>query len=157
MRILLLFVLAYAPLLFGGRTSIEAENVDYDGKQIRMAGAIKVAHEFGDLACQKGVILMKGRMNPERILLYGDVVAVLKDGSILTAEEADINCETLEGVFTATSPHKVEYTTRVEEGPVKTMSRSMRVIMKKLPGKSEYIVSDVEAAGSVNIEYQQEE
>lgn len=158
-NLVLLMLLVCLPLTAANRTSLEAESVDYDGKKIRMAGAIKIAHEFGDLACNKGVILMKEGMNPERILLYGDVVVVLKDGSILASEEADINCETLEGVFRSTSPQKVEYTTRVEEDkkavPVKTMSRSMRVTMKK-GTKSEYVISDVQADGAVNIEYTQE-
>lgn len=167
MRLALFFILFFMPL--HARTSIQADSADYDGKQIRMAGAVHIEHEFGNLSCDKGVMLMKDaaqkRLDLDRILLYGAVEVVLHDGSILTSEEADINCDTLEGVFTSGDPeNKVVYITRVEEEgkavPLKTMSRTMRVTMKKQAGpdgkKAEYVVQDVQAEGAVNIEYQQE-
>lgn len=172
MRLIILFILLSVQsttLLFAApKTSIEADNADYDGKKIRMVGAVHIQHEFGNITCDKGVLLMKEssekRVDPDRILLDGAVSVVLHDGSVLTSDEADINCETLEGVFTAIAPQKVVYITRVEEGdnavPVKTMSRCMRVTMKKQAGqegqKAQYVVQDVQAEGAVNIEYQQE-
>ena len=168
MRLILAVVLLITPVFAAEKTSIEADNADYDGKKIRMVGAVRINHEFGNITCDKGVLLMNDvsekRLDPERIILEGSVRVVLHDGSILTSDEADINCYSLEGVFVATAPNKVVYVTRVEEGdkavPVKTMSRSMRVTMKKQAGKAgqktQYVVDDVQADGAVNIEYQQE-
>lgn len=169
MRRLLAFFLLTLPAHATVKTSLETDNADYDGKQIRMVGTVRIQHEFGNLACDRGHILIKekgqSRLDPERIFLNGSVKVVLHDGSVLTSEEADINCETLEGTFTAAAPKKVVYVTRVEEGdkavPVTTMSRCMRVSLKKQAGhtdgqKSKYVVEDVQAEGAVNIEYQQE-
>jgi len=168
MRLIILFVLCLSSLHAAPKTIIAADNADYDGKKIRMLGAVNIQHEFGDIHCDKGVLLMKEasekRICPERILLYGAVNVVLQDGSVLTSEEADINCETLEGVFTSAAPMKVVYCTRVEENgkavPVKTVSRSMRVTMKKVQSddtkKLEYVIHDIQAEGAVNIEYQLE-
>ncbi|MCE5293510.1 MAG: hypothetical protein LLF94_02710 [Chlamydiales bacterium] len=164
MRLLLLFLLLCGSL--HAKTSIQADSADYDGKKIRMAGGVRIQHEFGNIACDKGVMLMKEapevRLDLDRIMLNGSIELILHDGSVLTAEEADINCKTLEGVFTATEPNKVIYLTRVEEDgqaiPVKTMSRSMRVTMKREQNGSgsQYVIQDVQALGAVNIEYQQE-
>lgn len=169
MRLIIVMLLLSSPINAASKTSIETDNADYDGKQILMHGSVRINHEFGNLACDKGVLVVKedgqSRLDPDRIFLYGAVRVVLHDGSILTSEEADINCHTLEGVFTATAPQKVVYITRVEEGdkavPVTTMSRCMRVTMKKQSGqavgqKSQYVIQDVQAEGAVQIEYSQE-
>lgn len=145
-------------------TEIEANQADYDGDKIRLTGKVHIQHEFGEIFCDRGVMLMmKGekRFSPERILLNDNVEVKLKDGSILTSEQADIDCITLIGLFTATAPQKVEYLTLMLEGdktfPVKATSRAMRVTMKKADTpKSEYVIQDVQAEGAVNIEYQNE-
>lgn len=163
MRLLLLFIVCVCSLQ--AKTTMEADSADYDGKNIRMAGNVHIEHEFGTIDCLKGVVVMKEgskmRFDPDRILLSGEVLVVLHDGSELRSDEADINCDTLEGVFTAEAPQKVEYVTRVEEAgktvPVKTMSRAMRISMKKEEATSQYVVQDIQAEGAVNIEYQQEE
>ncbi len=161
----LLFTLCTLLLEASPRTNLEADRADYDGNKIRVEGAVCIRHEFGDIRCDKGVLLMKAgsekRLDLDRILLYGAVEVVLQDGSVLTSDEADINCQTLEGVFTAAPPEKVTYLTRVEEDgqtvPVKTQSRAMRVQMKKQEGeKTQYVIHDVQAEGAVNIEYQHE-
>ncbi len=162
MRYLFVCLLFLLPLEGASRTKIEADSADYDGKKIRMCGKVFLQHEFGNIRCDKGVMLMKEgsdkRIDPERIMLYGSVEMVLKDGSILKADEADIHCTTLEGVFTAEAPNKVSYFTRIEEEgktcPVKTTSRAMRIIMKR--ENQEYVIHDLQAEGAVNIEYQQE-
>lgn len=164
MRLLILSVILALPLHAVNKTGIEANSADYNGKQISMAGSVYIQHEFGNIRCEKGVMLMKPtsekRLDPDRIILSGAVEVVLHDGSVLTSDEADIDCKTLEGVFTAQAPQKVVYITRVEEEgnsvPVKTMSRAMRVIMKKEQNneKSSYVIQDIQAEGAVNIEYQ---
>ena len=162
MILLIIFLLLGNSLYADAVTQIEAQAADYDGKKIRLSGGVHIMHEFGEISCDRGVMLltenMAKRATPGRILLYGAVEIKLHDGSILTSEEADINCQTLEGVFTAQAPQKVIYLTRLSEGdrtvPVKTISRAMRVHMKKSDGpKSEYIIRDVQAEGAVNIEY----
>ena len=159
---IIICLLFFVPLEGANRTKIEADSADYDGKKIRMCGKVFLQHEFGNIRCEKAVMLMKEgsdkRIDPERILLYGNVQVGLRDGSVLHADEADINCMTLEGVFTAEAPNKVSYLTRIEEEgkscPVKTTSRAMRVIMKR--ENKEYVIHDLQAEGAVNIEYQQE-
>ncbi len=163
MRLLIVCALFVMPLYASAKTGIEANSADYDGKKISMAGSVYIQHEFGNIRCEKGVLLMKPasdkRFDPDRIMLSGAVEVTLHDGSILTSDDADIDCKTLEGVFTANAPQKVVYITRVEEEgnavPVKTMSRAMRVVMKKEEGdKSSYVIQDIQAEGAVNIEYQ---
>lgn len=152
-------------LLAAPLSHLEAGDVDYDGKKINLVGAVKLTHQFGAIACDKAVLLLPEReaeakmLSPERILLYGNVYAQLRDGSTIASEEADIYCPTLEGVFTATPPQKVVYSTLMVDGketiPVKASSRAMKVIMKKSDGpNSSYIVHDMQAEGSVTIEYQ---
>jgi hypothetical protein len=145
--------------------NIEASQVDFDGKKIRLAGDVHINHQFGEIRCEKGVLLLdeqrvqdKKHM-PSRILLSGSVEIKLKDGSVLTSDEADIDCKNLEGVFSSTPPNKVTYLTLfLEQGktvPVKALSRAMRVLMKKSDGpKSEYVVSDVQGIGAVSVQYQ---
>lgn len=146
-------------------THIEANDIDYDGKKIRLTGAVQLNHQFGDIACDKAVLLLSENdtevkmMTPQRVLLYGSVYVKLRDGSIIVSEEADIHCPTLEGIFTANPPQKVVYTTFMIDGkdtiPVKASSRAMKVIMKKSDGpNSSYVVNDMQAEGSVTIEYQ---
>src|SRR5215469_10631509 len=90
--------------------TVEASNVDYDGKKIRLAGEVHIVHQFGEIRCEKGVLLFDEenpqakKLSPTRIMLHGDVLIKLHDGSELEADEADINCKTLEGVFTANAP-----------------------------------------------------
>jgi len=161
---MILFLMLFLFFLPLEATEIEANKAEYDGDKIRLTGNVHIEHDFGEIHCDRGVMLMaKGqkRYAPERILLNDNVHVKLKDGSILTSEEADIDCQTLVGLFTAKAPQKVEYLTLMLEGdktfPVKATSRAMRVMMKKqeIP-KSEYVIQDVQAEGAVNIEYQNE-
>lgn len=142
--------------------NLEADQIDYDTKKIRLAGKVYIVHQFGEIRCDKGVLLFEDehstKLSPSRILLNGTVKIVLQDGSIITSDEADIDCKTLEGVFVATAPQKVSYVTRVVEQnkshPVKVASKALRVLMKKVDGdKSEYVLADVQGEGAVSIEY----
>lgn len=160
------FFCAFSCLLIAApMTQIEANDIDYDGKKICLRGKVKLNHQFGDIMCEKAILLLsendtESKMTaPQRILLFGDVYVKLRDGSSITSEEADIHCPTLEGVFTSEPPQKVIYTTFMIDGketiPVKASSRAMKVIMKKSDGpNSSYIVHDMQAEGSVIIEYQ---
>lgn len=161
------FVFLFLMVASMDATEIEANQADYDGNVIHLTGDVHIKHEFGEIFCQRGQLIMAGnqkRMHPSRILLDENVKVKLKDGSVLTSDEADIDCNTLIGLFTATAPQKVSYLTLMQEGekncPVKATSRAMRVTMKKALDasnegkKSEYIIQDVQAIGAVNIEYQ---
>ncbi|MBS0655742.1 MAG: hypothetical protein JSR46_08190 [Verrucomicrobia bacterium] len=164
--ILTLFSVCVSPLAATPLSHLEAGDVDYDGKKITLVGAVHLTHQFGAIACDKAVIILPERegeakmlLTPQKILLYGNVNVQLRDGSTISSEEADINCPTLEGVFTANPPLKVVYSTLMVDGketiPVKASSRAMRVIMKKSEGpNSSYVVHDMQAEGSVQIEYQ---
>jgi hypothetical protein len=146
-------------------TQLEANDVDYDGKKIRLAGSVRIDHPFGELCCEKAVLLLaegsetSKKMIPERILLEGQVHVLLQDGSSLVSDEADLDCKTLEAVFTATLPTKVIYTTSKDGGvngiPIRASSRALRVKMKKdvASNSSEYALSDVQGEDAVTIEY----
>jgi len=144
-------------------SEIKAKDVDYDGKRITLKGDVKIEHRLGRLACNKATIFLlqakdteEKNLTPEYITLEGGVIAELKDGSILHSQLAEINCQTLEGVFTSPNPEKVTYIAQMKEGektvPVKTTSSAMRVRMKKK--ENEYVFSDFQGEGSVSIEYQ---
>lgn len=143
--------------------NLEADQIDYDTKKIRLSGKVYIEHHFGEIRCDKGVLLFEdeqsSKLSPSRILLNGAVEIILQDGSIITSDEADIDCKSLEGVFVAVAPKKVSYVTRVVEEnrsvPVKATSRALRVTMKKASGsKSEYELADIQGEGAVSIEYQ---
>jgi len=161
-RGLFLLFLWCLPLQANVVNSLEADIVDYDSKKIRLNGHVHIVHQFGEIRCSKAVLLFdaegQDKLSPSRILLDQDVSMVLKDGSLITSDEADIDCKTLVGVFVCTPPSKVSYLTRVvdhnEAVPVKATSRAMRILMKKTSGpKPEYVVADVQGEGAVSIEY----
>ncbi len=142
--------------------SLEANVVDYDTKKIRLNGAVHIVHQFGEIRCEKAVLLFddaeENTLSPSRILLDSDVSMILKDGSVITSDEADIDCKALVGVFVCLAPSRVCYMTRVVDHdkamPVKVTSRAMRILMKKTEGpKPEYVVADVQGEGAVSIEY----
>lgn len=167
--VLFLFLLYSSCALFADQdvvrtiSEIKARDVGYDGRKIRLTGDVSIDHRLGLITCDKAELLMpdescgtKG-MTPERIFLQKGVKLILKDGSTLTSDEADINCLELSGVFTATLPNKVVYTAFVEEDgkklPVVTSSRAMRVTMKKDENTSQYVLSDMKGEGAVSIQY----
>lgn len=143
--------------------NIEASQIDYDTKKIRLSGAVYIVHEFGELRCEKGVLLFEEaqstKLSPSRILLEGDVHITLQDGATIASDEADIDCKSLEAVFVCIPPKKVSYIMKIVEDaktvPVKATSQALRVLMKKSDGpKSEYVIADLQGEGAVNIEYQ---
>lgn len=143
--------------------NVQADQIDYDTRKIRLAGAVWILHEFGEIRCEKGVLLFEetqtAKLAPRRILLEGSVQVTLQDGSTISSDEADIDCASLEAVFVSKSPAKVVYITRVVDDkvsvPVKATSQALRVLMKKSEGsKSEYVLADLQGEGAVRVEYQ---
>ncbi len=155
-------------------SDVKAKDVSFDGKRIILTGDVVIEGRLGIINCERAELFLpdsnesrhseKGHsketspaLSPDRILLKNSVTLELKDGSSLTADEADINCIDLEGVFHAKPPHKVVYVAYVEEDgvrvPVKTTGNTMRVKMKKDEKSSAYILSDVQGEGAVTIEY----
>ena len=151
-------------------SEIKADDIDYNGKKICLAGSVRIDHHLGMLHCDKAeLVLLDGHKEvknagpaptsaPERIILQHNVQLEMKNGSSLVADHADINCLELEGVFTAALPHKVVYTTYLEEEgkrvPVITSSQTMRIKMKKDEKTAQYVLSDIQGEGAVTIEYQ---
>ena len=87
--------------------SLSAQSVDYDGNNIRLGGGVNIEHHFGMVSCEKAVISLKNvdesrktkvGFDPDRMLLHGNVKIQLRDGSHLLSDEADINCQDLEGI-----------------------------------------------------------
>lgn len=146
-------------------SAIHARDVEYDGTKIRLAGDVFIENHLGQIFCDKATLqlpsgdesMVKG-LSPENIWLQGHVKIKLPDGASLTANEADINCIELEGLFTAIPPDKVIYITHMQDGkqriPVKTSSNAMRLKLKRVEDSSQYEISDVKGEGSVAIEYQ---
>lgn len=169
--LLFLLIWAFCPLpVFANQdvvrtiSEIKARDVSYDGRKIRLTGEVSIDHRLGFITCDKAELLMpdeqtgaKG-LTPERIFLQKGVKLVLKDGSTLTSDEANINCVDLSGLFTADVPNRVVYTTFVDEDgkrmPVITSSRAMKVTMKKDESTSQYVLADMQGEGAVSIQYQ---
>jgi hypothetical protein len=145
-------------------SELKARDVGYDGRKIRLTGEVSIDHRLGLITCDKAELLMPEEsvtgksLTPERIFLQKGVKLVLKDGSTLSSDDADINCLDLSGVFTADAPNKVVYTTFVEEDgkklPVITSSRAMHITMKKDENTAQYVLSDIQGEGAVSIQYQ---
>ena len=148
---------------------LRAEDVNFDGKQVHLAGSVYVEHTFGKLECEKAVLILEEKQQvgsaiargfyPTRILLEGAVQVELHDGSSLTADDADIDCAKLEGVFTSDLSRKVVYISYVQEGfwrsKVKAESRALRLKMKRGEGKNPlYTFTDLHSEEAVHIEYE---
>lgn len=148
-------------------SEICADDIDFNGKKMYLTGNVRLTHTFGSLWCDRATLfLAKEHMGdlkhsmPEKILLEDHVKVVMKDASVLTADYAEIYCETQEALFTAKAPNKVEYKTTVAEDegkrvPIKTTAERIRLKLKK--EKSEYVIEDLQGEGAVCIEYQNQE
>lgn len=147
---------------------IKSQDVSFDGKRVLLSGKVIITHTLGILSCDKAILVLSSKVDtpkngsPEKIILQKNVKVDLKDGSVLTADDADIDCVDLEGVFTAIDPNKVIYLTYMQEGerrvPIRTKSSAMHLKMKKeeKEGSSQYVLSDIRGEGAVTIEYEVE-
>jgi hypothetical protein len=169
MKRFLLFFLLFCPALWAKSemmtvSEVKARDVSYDSHEIRLTGDVFIDHKFGLIYCDKATFIMAqpsdGAPKPfqaEKIILEGKVKVELRDDSTLSADEAILDCEALEGRFKAVHPNKVVYVAMMqEEGkktPVKTSSSQLYVKMKKEEGAAEYTIADLKGEGSVAIEY----
>lgn len=170
MKIIPYVILLFLPFIAEGvavpLSGIKAQDANYNGKTIVLIGDVSIDHQFGKLYCDKATLLLQpadaaeGRnFAPEKILLEGKVRAELQNGNSLNAQFAEIDCLTLEGVFTAQEPEKVVCVTFIEgknddkKTPVRTSSQSMRVKMVKAEKTAEYVFSELKGEGKVSIEY----
>lgn len=139
--------------------NIEAEHIDFNEKTIHLVGNVKVDHEFGVIHCQEGTLILRqekkeGETLPvERILLKNDVSIKFSEGHMLLADEGEIDCATLEGVFLASPAHVVTYLSTSENGPLKA---PLKATSKALKGKitksaAGYELTALRGEGAVHI------
>ena len=156
-------------------TKLVADDVDYDCKRMILAGSVFLDHAFGTIACDKAVLIFAqeqengtdqavaamptGGFSPKILELHGNVFIALKDGTTLSSDDAEIQCATMEGVFTSNKPNKVYYTTSVQEGTaaskLRAESQAIRLKMTKVGGDNpQYAFTDMQSEGAMNIEYE---
>ena len=140
---------------------VEAEHVNLEDKTLHLVGHVKVVHEIGVLHCDESTLLMPQEKKEgeniavNTILLKGKVVIDFTDGSHLFADEGEIDCRTLEGIFIAYPPEKVLYTAFATDDhqriPVRATGRALRAKITKTP--LGYSLTSMRGEGAVNIEY----
>lgn len=141
--------------------NIEADSIDYSGKTITLIGNVQLIHNLGNLQCDRGILYLSAAKEANQeipidtIFLQGNVHIRYSDGSDLTCDEADINCQTLEGIFTANPPSKVVYSSFAQEKDHKIPIRASGKILKGSIIKSPqgYTLSSLKGEGAVAIEY----
>ena len=157
---------------------VSADCMNYDGKKVLMVGHVFLEHTFGVLQCDKALLLLTQaclpkidasqeqmppkKFSPVRIQMEGSVYIVLRDKSTLSSDEADIDCTTLEGIFTAKAPNKVKYTAFMPSGSsqskVTCLSPQLHIKMTKMGEKNpEYICTDLQGKDGVHIEVEEME
>lgn len=140
---------------------VEAEHVDFDEKIIHLVGHVKVAHEVGLLQCDEATLLLPHEKQAteqtavQEILLKGNVLVQFTDGSSLTADDGEIDCQALKGTFFCHPPNKVVYTGFSGDGdekiPVRATGRALHANITKTP--QGYTLTSLRGEGAVNIEY----
>lgn len=140
---------------------VEAEHVDLEDKTLHLVGHVKVVHEIGVLHCDESTLLMPQEKKEgeniavNTILLKGNVVIDFTDGSHLYADEGEIDCRVLEGIFIAYPPGKVTYTAFATDEhqriPVRATGRALKAKITKTP--LGYSLTSMRGEGAVNIEY----
>ena len=143
---------------------VKAFKVEYDGNTIFLSKDVCITHDFGALYCDEAEILLQvgadlaknhnAATAAEKIFLHGNVRINTKDGSSIVADNAEIDCMALQAYFTSIDPNHVISHAKMGDAdePVKTLARAMRITMKK--EQDHYVLSDVKAEGSVQMEYQ---
>lgn len=142
---------------------IESDQIEYKGKKLLLTGHVHVRYTFGSVLCDKASLditkgnALSGGMGTDMIMLEGNVIINFPDGDRLEADKADLNCVTMEGVFTAEDPKKVTYLTSMGQGndkaPIKASSKKLRAKLTKQGDGAGYHLSDLQGEGAVFIEY----
>jgi len=139
---------------------IAAEQVSFDEQSVRLKTNVRVVHEIGVLTCQDSRLILDQNAKQEgfavrKIFLHKDVHIEFTNGSSLSCDEGEIDCETFDTVFRSTPPRKVIYSTFTGSGkdllPIKATSRVLRATI----GKTEqgHTLKSLKGEGAVNIEY----
>jgi len=153
----------------GGAMKVVAEKVTFDGAKLHLVDNVSITHGLGVLTCDWAELFFKtgpGKETetvPEKIILRGNVRMRLSDGGSIDADQAEIDCLALDGLFQAEPPKKVAclFYLDGDEGvrtPIKATSRKMRVKMRSIEqpkGGTHYVISDFQGEDAVTIEYQQ--
>ncbi len=144
--------------------NIEAEQVSFDEQSVRLKTNVRVVHEIGILTCQESRLVLDQHSKQEgfvvrKIFLQKDVKIKFTDGSSLSCDEGEIDCETFDTVFRASPPNKVIYSTFTGPGqevvPIKASSRVLRATISKTD--QGHALKSLKGEGAVNIEYLKKE
>jgi hypothetical protein len=140
---------------------VDAEEMKFENHTLSLTGNVKIVHDFGTISCQEGTLFLPDEKKEadisfvEKIFFRGNVHIKLSDGSELLADEGDIDCSILEGIFRARPPQKVIYISYAADGkeriPVKATSRIITAKITK--GPLGYTLGSIRGEGAVNIEY----
>ena len=140
---------------------VEAENIDFNEKILTLTGNVSVTHEIGTIHCNKGILHLNdaktstNELAVNKIFLHEAVVIDFSDGSQLMSDEGQLDCITMEGVFTSQAPSKVIYTSYAQDVhqkiPVRASGRLLRAKIIKTP--QGYTLSSLKGEGAINIEY----
>jgi len=142
---------------------IEAEQVSFDEQTVILKTNVRVVHEIGILTCQESRLILDQHAKQEgfavrKIFLQKDVKVKFTDGSSLSCDEGEIDCETFETVFRSSPPKKVIYSTFTGTGkdvvPIKATSRVLRATIEKT--EQGHALKSLKGEGAVNIEYLKE-
>lgn len=165
MRYLLVFLFLSSQLVAADQAllpihNIEAEHINFNEKTIHLVGNVKVVHEFGIITCQEGTLILRqekkeGETLPvERILLKDSVSIDFSNGHMLSADEGDIDCSTLEGVFLSGQDRVVTYISSSTNGPLKTpLKATSKALKGKITKSSQgYELTALQGEGAVHIE-----
>lgn len=140
------------------KIEIESGKADYREKEVILSDNAIAQHPLGRMSAKQITILAP------LLTMEGHVLINLKDGSMLTCDQADINYAGLKGSFYSIEPGEVVYTdnklsgqpTHSQSVPLVIRSRQMDMEMQERPTanlKSERAMSKVLAQGNVVVNY----
>jgi hypothetical protein len=140
---------------------VEAEQIIYTDTLVTLIGHVSVSHDIGIVRCNKALLyLSDGKQNEndlsiQKIELFDEVKIDFTDGSSLSSQEGEINCQSMESIFTASPPEKVIYTSYAHDEknsvPVRASGRNLKAKIVKTP--QGYSLTSLKCDGAVHIEY----
>lgn len=140
---------------------VEADTIDFNEKILTLTGNVSVTHEIGIIHCNTGLLHLNNTKAPtndlavQTIFLHENVIIDLSDGSQLRSDEGQLDCLTMEGIFTSHPPAKVVYLSYAQDShkkiPIRASSRILKAKIIKTP--QGYTLSSLKGEGATTIEY----
>lgn len=146
--------------------NIDANRVNYDGKQCTLEGDVRIDHALGSAAGD--VFVMKPTLNEtggmfDSFILKDDVYFTFKDKGIVLCQRAEFDAAALHGRFYGNSKRApfVLFKSSVSDGPPEQMPPSIEIkshsmqmtLMKKNHETSKNAIKSLQANEEVSIDY----